>query len=440
MELKTLFNLYRNNLSRMNHDDSLVKNLESTKDWAFHTCGLKAYPENLENQCSLMNDYSSVIWDKKFDKIFYDFVINNNFDFKKLDNMLSKHKGLFLDQVLIDREILKNLRDENQSIIYRDYLEFFHPNISSQIHYLMKEPPFNDWTITANWDYGYSRPDPATRAKYFSEIGFVNFLRSYWKCDHYEKKSCNLCQKEFYPQAHYEWPGVSRPEYCGYCLQLAFHSGFGTFKYREPELNYQTLDLSKEEVLNNFKFGMKGFVEYTGFIPTARFTAKKLRNVSLVDMESEKADEYLMWWSVLPRPFFITQYFESWAHLLDYCDLLSGTKGKGQGGYRSIASDGHLCLSIPEREICEYLCRSNIEHEKEPFYPDVDNFEFGGMRADWRIGNTYFEFAGMMSIESYAEKMKKKIKLAKKYGVKLIVIQPKDLEKLEKIFEKAQKP
>lgn len=423
----------------MNHNDWTLKNLESTKDWAFHSCGLKAYPENLENQCTLMKDYSTVIWDKEFDKIFYEVVLDNHFDFKKLEKMLNKYKGLFLSQISVNWDDAKKIGEENKSVIYTDFLEFFHPKISLEVHNLMKDPPFKDWTIMANWDYGYSKPDPATRAKYFSEIGFINLLKSYWKCDHFEKRTCNLCEKEFYPQAHYEWPGVSRPEYCGYCLQLAFHSGFDTFKYREPEINYQTLDLSKEEVLNNFKYGMRGFVEYTGFIPTARFTAKKLRNISLLDMESETADDYLMWWSVLPRPFFITQYFESWAHLLDYCDLLSGTKSKGRRGYRSIASDGHLCLSIPEREICEYLSRNNIEHEKEPLYPDLDNFEFGGMRADWLIGNTYFEFAGMMSIPSYAEKMKNKIKLAKKYGVQLTVIQPKDLEKLEKIFEKVQK-
>ena len=356
MELKNLFNLYRHNLSRMNHDDSTVKNLESTKDWAFHTCGLKAYPESLENQCSLIIDYSAAIWDKEFDKIFEEVVMNNQFDFQKLDEMLIKYKGLFLREISVNWEDAKNISEENKNVYYADYLEFFYPKISLTIHKLMKDPLFKDWAITA---------------KYFSEFGFVNFLKKYWKCDHFEERSCNLCGKEFYPQAHYEWPGVSRPEYCGYCLQLAFHSGFGTFEYENPGLNYQNFNLTKEEVLANFKFGMRGFVEYTGFIPTARFTAKNLRNISLVDMVSNIADEYLMWWSVLPRPFFITQYFESWAHLLDYSDLLSGTKSKGRGGYRSIASDGHLCLSISEREICEYLSRNNIVHEKEPLLVDA---------------------------------------------------------------------
>jgi hypothetical protein len=50
------------------------------------------------------------------------------------------------------------------------------------------------------------------------------------------------------------------------------------------------------------------------------------------------------------------------------------------------------------------------------------------------IQDTYVEFAGMMGVKEYELKMKKKVTFAKANGLKLIVITPKDVDNLEKIF------
>jgi hypothetical protein len=217
-------------------------------------------------------------------------------------------------------------------------------------------------------------------------------------------------------------------------LQLSFHSGHGCWEIGNEKINYQTLGLKQSEIQHNFITSLKGFVDYAGFIPTSSFTARKLRTTGLEDMSANDSNLFMKWWAVLPRPFFIKEHFKSWSHLLNDADLLTSPISKGKGGYKSIASDGHLCLSIPERTICEFLTKFKIVHEKEPFYPKILDNHLGDSRADWLIDDTYVEFAGMMGIKEYESKMKKKITFAKANGLKLIVITPKDVDNLEKIF------
>jgi hypothetical protein len=102
MELKTLFNLYRYNLSRMNHNNWTLKNLESTKDWAFHSCGLKAYPENLENQCTLR-----VIW--------FESSLKNNELVDRRDSDYAKGTVLYIFSEL-DNELASGKNEFGKSV------------------------------------------------------------------------------------------------------------------------------------------------------------------------------------------------------------------------------------------------------------------------------------------------------------------------------------
>lgn len=93
------------------------------------------------------------------------------------------------------------------------------------------------------------------------------------------------------------------------------------------------------------------------------------------------------------------------------------------GGYRSISSDEHLCLSIGERLICEALTSWEISHEKEPIYPfDAELNPKMNLRADFKVKSTLIEYAGRMSNEAYAKQIAKKIALARKKSIKLIIL------------------
>jgi len=57
------------------------------------------------------------------------------------------------------------------------------------------------------------------------------------------------------------------------------------------------------------------------------------------------------------------------------------------------------------------------------------------MRADWAIGDTYIEFAGLMARAEYREKMGRKHRLAQEAGIQLQVIQPEDLPRLDAVLK-----
>ena len=97
-------------------------------------------------------------------------------------------------------------------------------------------------------------------------------------------------------------------------------------------------------------------------------------------------------------------------------------------GFQGLACSGHLCLSLPEKEIDNFLYLNGISHDKEVFYPGSK------MRTDWELLNTekrtFVEYFGLMSNKDYAEKTAIKKKLAETNDIELIDIYPKSDWKL----------
>lgn len=90
-------------------------------------------------------------------------------------------------------------------------------------------------------------------------------------------------------------------------------------------------------------------------------------------------------------------------------------------GIRSIASDGHVCLSLGERTICEVLAQEAIEHEREVNYPDANH------RADFRVGTTLIEYVGLQGNDAYDARTRAKQEIAARHDLTLELIEPKDL-------------
>jgi hypothetical protein len=92
-------------------------------------------------------------------------------------------------------------------------------------------------------------------------------------------------------------------------------------------------------------------------------------------------------------------------------------------GTMILANDGHLCLSMAEKEIDDFLFEAGIQHNKEVSYPD------SGYRADWElfgsVTRTFVEYFGLMSKTTYAEKAKLKADIALAHGIELIAIYPR---------------
>lgn len=97
------------------------------------------------------------------------------------------------------------------------------------------------------------------------------------------------------------------------------------------------------------------------------------------------------------------------------------------------ANDGHICDSLAEKIIDDWLYTKNIDHKRSIPYPGNIH-----LHVDFVVGNYWIEFFGLHGQHKrYDELRKEKLELAIKYNLKLIEIYPKDLfpdNKLEQIL------
>ena len=147
--------------------------------------------------------------------------------------------------------------------------------------------------------------------------------------------------------------------------------------------------------------------------------------------------------SLLAMPSYITyvETFGSWLKALILAGVLESGTQPSERGTRCIAADGHECFSLAERLIDDWLSAHDIPHEKEPLYP----YHFylnpsGRMRADWRVGETLVEYAGLMDEPEYAAKMECKQELATELGFPLLLILPQDISSLDETLGRLVDP
>ena len=99
----------------------------------------------------------------------------------------------------------------------------------------------------------------------------------------------------------------------------------------------------------------------------------------------------------------------------------------------TIAKDGHLCDSISEAIIDNWLSENNILHKKDVQYPITNH------KADWVVngGKMFVEYFGLANDSPrYDESIKEKKNLCRKIGIELIGIYPSDLYPENRLREK----
>lgn len=86
------------------------------------------------------------------------------------------------------------------------------------------------------------------------------------------------------------------------------------------------------------------------------------------------------------------------------------------------ARDGHICDSLSEKIIDDWLSKNNVPHELHTPY------EESKFVADFMIGGKYVEFIGLEGNHKiYDESIKRKRKLWRDRGINVVEIYPKDL-------------
>ncbi|TQS88591.1 hypothetical protein EU811_20805 [Arthrobacter sp. TS-15] len=100
------------------------------------------------------------------------------------------------------------------------------------------------------------------------------------------------------------------------------------------------------------------------------------------------------------------------------------------------ARDGHRCLSMGEKAVCDFMHQFGIEHEREPTYPmDPVLNPLGRRRADWILADgTFVELWGLPNNPAYAAKMQEKRQLAERQGLALVELTERDLPTLPLAF------
>ncbi len=409
----------------------------SNFDFSMHTCNNRSFPQYLEPNNSWDSHWTDVELSDAQQSLIREGLERLEIDLNPFREAVGVAKGLW-------PEYLGRTRGyKNETGQLADVLSNLAVNYVEVVEQLFIHPKFKKITSTPSEFGGFafnneflrisiggsspSKPEnlrPAYRKSVIADRLFKEFVEKYYDCQHFSEVKCLICGLVFWPQSNTEWVGRVPPEFCSKCLYMGF-SGSARF--------FRMLGIDKRQRPSDSILGLQLFTKYFGFVPNSNLKKRQLiASLYRTGVSSEEIGRALKFSSLLADALSVRESFGDWATFLNAAELLESAP-RGKGGYRSIATDGHLCLSLGERAICEFLTKNGFIHEKEPSYPIHDLNPSGGMRADFRVGDVYIEFAGMLSEPAYAEKMQRKEELARALKMKWMMLDSSSLENLEKI-------
>lgn len=387
-------------------------------DFAIHTCGRKTYPEGLTVNTYFRNHWTfSTELSESQDKLIRDSYKLLDIDLSIFAEAASQARGMWVEFIGESRRRRK-IPSPNLTGQMGDIMGVLASNFSEILDSISSNKVMKKIE-------GY---DPQERRGVISDKLLEVFVEENYKCVHYEETECVLCGSTFYPQSQHEWVGLVPPIYCGICLEMGMSASTDFFR---------KLGFKSDERVANFTTGIQIYADYFGFIPSVSNQKRTVLSQLFVSgIDIEELNFAMKVSSLLPWKDTVSDLFGSWAHLLEASGLLSARQ-RGRGGHQSIASDGHHCLSLGERAICEFLTKNGMVHDKEPMYPLHDVLNPNGLlRGDFLVNGTIIEFAGMMSNLEYAARMAEKQKLAKAFKISWMKLEASSLNDLSAMLEK----
>lgn len=233
-----------------------------------------------------------------------------------------------------------------------------------------------------------------------------------------QEKTCPLCGEKFNENSLYgslvRKLRLDHFDFCPVCL-LEITSGQG-----------ENDNATKQEVIEYIHV-LTNILQY---VPSYYFGGGK---EDFIDMDSSQRFEVFKLLKRKPSITRVKDLFGSWfAALVEAGILKDGARRTGRG-IQCLAKDGHVCLSLGEKTIDDYLSKHNIPHKKEVLYPE------GRFRADFSIDGVFIEYFGLRGDTKYDLKTKEKQKLCRKHGIRLISIYPEDLVSVKRLESKLKK-
>lgn len=237
-----------------------------------------------------------------------------------------------------------------------------------------------------------------------------------------QRRRCVLCGAEYWEDDLH--PGdIERVGgkylFCRVCVVTTSRPEYRVLRGRERSREQKLADLVE-------------LSEALGRVPTKTFLRNPVLSSALSEDEAKRIMKILV--RIAP-PEMYEEEFGSWLEALTEAGILETPARRTVFGVECLAKDGHLCASLAEKTIDDWLFDHAIPHEREPKYPyDVELNPSGLLRADWKIQDIYVEYYGLDSPD-YLLKAQEKAKLAERHNLRLIEIHPEDLEALEEQFD-----
>jgi len=290
--------------------------------------------------------------------------------------------------------------DELLKKLIEKYQWFWHLDVAEEIINMTPEVFPEKWhtqdslCIDGNW-YSILTNFSVSRAE---KLGLTHAIRKP------KIRKCAACKVDFIENSLTFWMaknlGINQIDFCQLCLQDSVSTCSGSSS-KEEILNYikNLADVLKQIPPQNFEIMSPYF--------SGLSTKKRLRVMNIVKRR--------------PTTERVKELFGSWLNALICAGILENGTRRTARGTHCLAKDGHVCLSLGEKTIDDFLYSLGITHDKEPRYPD------SRLRADFLVSGTFIEYFGLMGNAGYDEKTKLKKALCKEYGIKLISIYPKDL-------------
>ncbi|MFY9608783.1 MAG: hypothetical protein WAU45_09245 [Blastocatellia bacterium] len=247
---------------------------------------------------------------------------------------------------------------------------------------------------TILWSFAVSRA---------TQIGLIRAIQAPYK------KICPLCNEVFFEAkvsaSFVVWLGIDQIDYCDACLSAAVdvHSGLDALSSEQVLTSLQELATLLQIVPSEgyFTRGRKRLAEVCAYPP-------ERRTILLRALKNKPTTERVKF------------LFGSWFQALVEAGILQNGTRRNRGT-QCIARDGHVCYSIGEKTIDDLLSNLNIQHEREPRYPE------GNFRADFVSNGVLIEYFGLGGDGTYDVKTKLKQDICRKHQIRLISIYPQDL-------------
>jgi hypothetical protein len=248
----------------------------------------------------------------------------------------------------------------------------------------LKYGPFNVTVLRRTWEFPTVRTCACCGAEHYYDLAPTKLIRAF---------------------------GV--PGICAPCM-LAAYAGVSSGR------------ASRSQILGD----LRQFADVTKMIPSSRFRWS-LYTGGMSDVDRGVVVALLVSLPESKKLLDITEC-SGWLEVLQAAGIVGPDGWRPGRGTICLANDGHQCRSLAEKAICDWLFLRGVDHVIEPSWPKHPQLNpSGGLRADWAVGDVYIEFAGLMGNTQYRDKMDRKIQLAHEAGIKLIVLQPEDLPRLD---------